>query len=338
MSRFLVSQASAGWIVLAGGSLISGMTTLTHPQHLRGILPAIVSPRNEADCFDVEAFERVAAALYEEEIHGLYVAGVTGEGYYMTSAERKAATETAVRVGAGRGKVIVHAGTQDARSACELTQHAVEAGADAVASIPPFGRPYGEIFRYYQELARAASGRPVLIYYIPVFTRWHASYSELARLADIPGVQGIKYTDYDLLMMAKLCAIRPDFVLLYGRDEQLAAGLAMGALGGVGSTYNVFPRAYCEIESLVRAGRLAEAFEIQQLIVRCFFVMEEFGLLAAIEALLASAGLCGGTRRLPAESLDKVKTRELIGRLAPVYLAFPERARTGFLGTVFSDV
>ena len=77
-----------------------------------GIYPAAVSPRDAAGAFSVAAFEKLMHRLYGAGVQGVYVCGNTGEGYLMSTAERKLAAEVAVAASAGRGKVVVHVGAQ----------------------------------------------------------------------------------------------------------------------------------------------------------------------------------------------------------------------------------
>ena len=200
-----------------------------------------------------------------------------------------------------------------------------------MAAIPPIARPFAEIQRYYRELASASGGLPVFIYHIPVYTRWEASFEELARLSEIDGVTGIKFTDYNLMLMKRLTGIREDFTVLYGRDEQFAAGIAMGAHGGVGSTYNIFPRAYLAMQQAVRQGRMEDGFRIQSAITDAMILTEDYGLGACIEAVLISAGMVKGFRRHPAIRLKDKDRASFLHRLRTVLEKLPAEARTGFL-------
>ena len=137
---------------------------------LGGICPAIVSPWDRKERFDADAFTRLASHLYDEGVHGLYVCGLTDDGYSMSVADRKEAARQAVKVSRGRGYVIVHVGAQDMRTARELAEHAVAQGAEAVASIPPSNRTHVEALGYYRELSRAAAGTPLRVYHIPPHT------------------------------------------------------------------------------------------------------------------------------------------------------------------------
>jgi N-acetylneuraminate lyase len=249
----------------------------------------------------------------------------------MTFEERKRAVEIAVKSSENRGSIMAHVGTQDTRATCKLAAHAAEAGAHGVAAIPPINRPFPEIERYYRELARAAGGLPVFIYHIPVYTKWEATFEQLERLSAIAGVSGIKFTDYNLMLMRRLAGMRPDFSVLYGRDEQFAAALALGSHGGVGSTFNVFPRAYTAMQEAVGESRLDEAFRIQCIVTDALILMDRFGIVACIEALLARAGLIQAMRRQPCRRLSELEADEMRSLLKPLLDSLPPHAQTGFL-------
>jgi len=304
------------------------------PVSFRGVIPAVASPCDANDNFDEESFSRLAAALWDEEIQGLYVCGLTGDGYHMTFEERKKAVEIAVKRSEKKGGIMAHVGTQDTRMSCKLAAHAAEAGANGVAAIPPIGRSFPEIESYYRELARAAGGLPVFIYHIPVYTKWEATFEQLERLSEIAGVSGIKFTDYNLMLMRRLAGMRPGFSVLYGRDEQFAAALALGSHGGVGSTFNVFPRAYAAMQQAVGESRLDEAFRIQGIVTDAIILMDRFGVVACIEELLARAGLIQFMRRQPCCHLSKPEADEMWGLLKPILSNLPSDAKTNFLKTL----
>jgi N-acetylneuraminate lyase len=296
-----------------------------------GVIPAIASPCDADDNFDEESFFRLAGALWEEQVQGLYVCGLTGDGYHMTFEERKRAVEIAVKSSENRWPIMAHVGTQDTRATCKLAAHAAEAGAHGVAAIPPINRSFPEIESYYRELARAAGGLPVFIYHIPVYTKWEATFEQLERLSEIEGVSGIKFTDYNLMLMRRLAGMRTDFSVLYGRDEQFAAALALGSHGGVGSTFNVFPRAYAAMQQAVGEGRHDEAFRIQCIVTDAISLMDRFGVAACIETLLARAGLIQAMRRQPSRRLSELEADEMWSLLKPILGSLPSHAQTNFL-------
>ncbi|GGA65093.1 hypothetical protein GCM10011507_15870 [Edaphobacter acidisoli] len=133
-----------------------------------------------------------------------------------------------------------------------LAEHAARHGADAVSSLPPKGDA-AAIGAYYAELA-AGSPLPLILYYFPKASPHAFSDPEqLLEICDLPNVLGVKFTDFNFYLMQRL--IKRGNLVFNGYDEALAAGLLMGAQGGIGSTYNIMPEAYL---SLYRAAMAAE--------------------------------------------------------------------------------
>jgi len=303
------------------------MKTLHCADSFRGIIPAIITPCDQNSRLDENALVELAGDLLTNGSTGLYVCGLTGEAYQLTSEERKRTAELAIDVAAKRGKIIVHVGTQDTRSACELARHAAAAGADAIASIPPISRPFPEILAYYRELSCATEELPLFIYHIPVFTNWTPSLQEFASLLEIENVVGIKFTDYNLYLMRQLLALKPGLAILYGRDEQLAAALAFGACGGVGSTYNILTPLYVAIYRHASVGEWEEAFSLQRIAADIMIVFERFGVTASSEALLMAAGKIQRARRAPSQCLSESERNQLWRDLKPIVASLPHTLR-----------
>ena len=314
-----------------GGNQCEGVKIAQPTLPFRGVIPAIASPCGVEDAFDEEAFSRLAIWLMEEKVAGLYVGGLTGEGYQMTLDERKKAVEMAVKLCGSRLAIMAHVGTQDVRMSCTLAAHAAKVGAHGVAAIPPMSRPFPEIESYYRALVSAAGGLPVYIYYIPVYSKWEATFDQLVRLSEIGGVSGIKFTDYNLLLMRRLACMRSDFAVLYGRDEQFAAALGLGSHGGVGSTYNVFPRAFVAMQLAVEGGRMEEAFQIQRIVTDAIILMENFGVLACIEAILAKTGVSQAIRRRPCRRLSSADAAGMCSQLKVILEKLPAHAQSNFV-------
>ena len=313
------------------GNQCEGMRVAQPAVPFRGVIPAIGSPCGVRDDFDEDSFSRLASWLMEEQVSGLYVGGLTGEGYQMTLDERKKAVEIAVKMCGSKLAIMAHVGTQDSRMTCTLAAHAAEVGAHGVAAIPPVSRPFPEIESYYRELVSAAGGLPVYIYYIPVYNKWEATFDQLVRLSEIAGVSGIKFTDYNLLLMRRLASMRSDFSVLYGRDEQFAAALGLGSRGGVGSTYNVFPRAFVAMQLAVEGGRVEEAFQIQRIVTDAIILMENFGVMACIEAILAKTGVIQAMRRKPCRRLSSADAAGMCSQLKVILERLPAHAQSNFV-------
>ncbi len=229
-----------------------------------GILPAIASPCDKNGVFQEDDFTVLAKSLYQADINGLYVCGGTGDGWKMSVDERKRAAEIAVKVSKEyNGTVIIHVGCMiKSDDSLQLATHASMIGADAISSIPPKELDQQELVDYYKSLAEATD-IPVLVYHIPMLTGNHPRLEEILELLDIPGVIGLKMTDWNLFLMQRLRLARPESIIFSGFDEILCPGLLYGANGGIGTWYNLFPKVYVNIYKAVQAGNIKKAMILQ---------------------------------------------------------------------------
>src|SRR5574340_490369 len=259
---------------------------------LEGILPAVVTPLDDEGRFCPGPFERLLEALYATGIHGIYVCGNTGEGLAQSTAQRMQVAEAAVRCSPKDKLVVIHVGAHELDEAVRLARHAERIGADAISSLPPLeGRTAQDVLNYYKSVTSAAS-LPFLLYYFPAMSPVIAEGNLVFDLLALPNVAGLKFTDYDLYRLSLLR--RKGAVEFNGRDEVLAAGLLMGANGGIGSFYNVAPELFLMVYRLGLEGRWEEARPIQMQINELIEIGLRFPLLSATKRMLAWAGLdCG---------------------------------------------
>lgn len=285
---------------------------------LQGIMPAIVSPCDEQDRFLEEEFAVVAGALYKDGVHGLYVCGVTGEAYSMRLQERKRAAEIAVEIAkANNGSTLVHVGAFSTRDAVELAAHAALAGANAVSSMPPPNYSHTQLKSYYTDISRAAQ-IPVLVYHIPAWTHQSPNLQQMIELLDIPGVVGLKFSDANLFFLKRLLFSRPDIVAFNGNDELLCPGLLYGAHGGIGMTYNVFPKLFVRMYRLIRDGDIAGAMKLQDKLNRFVDVLVHHGSWTTLEAALEVRGLPARCARHPRLELAEDARNRLKSELQSV--------------------
>jgi dihydrodipicolinate synthase/N-acetylneuraminate lyase len=279
---------------------------------LIGILPAIITPVDSDDVFLPVAFERLLERFYEAGVHGVYVCGQTGEGHSQSVQQRMKVAETAVNFSPSGKLIIAQVGAHTTADAVELARHAENTGVHAISSLPPLGAySFLEIRQYYETLA-AATNLPLFIYHHPDLCP--QLNPELAlQLCSIPNVVGLKYTDYNLYGLSILR--QNGFLVFNGRDEVLAAGLLMGATGGIGAFYNLFPETFVRIYDLTLEGRWAEAADLQRSLNTVLRLIFRFPLIPAIRAILAYLGLDCGEAVAPRGFLSIFEKAELYSML-----------------------
>ncbi len=270
---------------------------------MRGILPAAVTPLDEAGRFVPAALEQLLARLYGAGVHGVYLCGSTGEGMLQSREQRQAIVQTAMACTPRDRTVIVHVGAASLHEALALSSHAARAGAHAISSLPPTSAQFSfaDLRRYYEALA-GGSDLPLVVYYFPDVAPAIGTAEQLEMLCDLPNVIGVKFTDFDLFRMANL--MRPGRVLFNGRDEVLAAGLLMGAGGGIGTFYNLLPELFVEIYEAATAGRWDDARAAQRRVNTVIRIALQFPLFPAVKQMLAWSGLDCGVCLPPRAGLD----------------------------------
>jgi N-acetylneuraminate lyase len=279
---------------------------------VEGILPALMTPITAAGQVDTAAIETLIGRLYAAGVHGLYVCGQTGEGLQQSVAMRKTALEAALAASPRDKHVIAHVGAAHLGDAIELARHAARHGARAVSSLPPAGGfSYEEIRGYYTHLAEASEIPLVLYFYPEVAPGLRAA--QVVELCSVPNVAGVKFTSFELNRIAEMN--RSDTFVLNGRDEVLAAGLLMGACGGIGSFYNLAPALCVRIWDAAQRGDWPEARASQDRLNTLISTVLRFPMIPAIKKLLEWSGVPCGAVLPPRSSLtagEEIALREAI--------------------------
>jgi len=258
----------------------------------RGVVPAIVTPFDAYGEFAAETFERLLTRLYETGVHGVYVCGQTGEGLLQSVEIRQRVAEMAVKSSPKGKTVTVHVGAPRLPDAIQLANHAARIGASAISSLPPSGNyNFAEVRHYYEQLAEV-SELPLLVYYFPETFQTITSLDQILDLCEIPNVIGLKFTDFDLYKLHQIS--RSGKVIFNGRDEVFAAGMLMGANGGIGTFYSLVPELFLQIYQSALSGKWDEARHAQDQVNELIRITLRFPVFSAVKTMLKWQGFdCG---------------------------------------------
>ena len=245
-----------------------------------------------------------AAYLRDKGVHGVLIAGSTGEGSSLSGNERRDLAASWAEAADGL-EVWIHVGHNSPREAAALAAHAAEIGAHGVCAAPPSWFPLGSVDLLVDtcaELAAGAPSLPFLYYHIPVLSHVQlpmVKFAESAR-ARIPNFRGIKYTHLDALDFQACVREHGDAIKLYwGCDELLATGLALGAHGAVGSTYNFATPLYHRLIAAHAAGATNEVRTLQSKAAQLVELLASHNYMAAAKATMKYLGVDVGTVRCP---------------------------------------
>ena len=231
---------------------------------ITGSICAIVTPMHEDGSLDLNAFRNLLDFHVQEGTDAIVVVGTTGESPTVTVDEHCELIRVAVEHINGRIPVIAGTGGNSTAEAIELTEFAKKAGADMSLSVVPYyNRPTQEgMYRHFKAIAEAVE-LPVLLYNVPGRTVADMTNDTVLRLAEVPGIVGIKDATGNLDRACDLIARAPkDFALYTGDDMTAVATISLGFHGDISVTANVAPRLMHEMCVAARNGEIAKAREI----------------------------------------------------------------------------
>ncbi len=294
---------------------------------MKGLIAAAFTPMKADGSLDLGGVERLAQHLFLQGVEGVFLCGSTGEGFSLSLEERMETARRWAEVAGGSLKILVHVGSLCRQDSVILANHARALGVDGVAGIAPFyykPRRVEDLLDFLAPVAQAASPLPFYYYHVPMLTGVNLPLAEILEKGAerIPNLRGAKFTHKDLLEFQECLALREGaFDILFGVDEWLLAGLALGAMGAVGCTYNFASLLFQEMERRFLEGNLEEARALSLKVRALVEILGEFGTLAGGKAILAMAGVDCGPVRPPLGNLGPEEKIRLFEELSEAGLA-----------------
>jgi 4-hydroxy-tetrahydrodipicolinate synthase len=199
-----------------------------------------------------------------EGTEGIVIVGTTGESPTVDFEEHCLLIRTAVEHAAGRLPVIAGTGANSTSEAVELTRYAKEVGAAGGLSVVPYyNKPTQEgLYRHFRAIAEAVE-LPLILYNVPSRTICDLANDTAVRLAQVPGIVGLKDATGDLYRACDLVRRVPTgFCLLSGDDATSMVAMFAGFHGVISVVANVAPRAMRSLCDAARGARVEQAREL----------------------------------------------------------------------------
>jgi 4-hydroxy-tetrahydrodipicolinate synthase len=233
---------------------------------ITGSIVAIVTPMHEDGSLDIPRLRSLIDWHVREGTDGIVIVGTTGESPTVDWDEHCELIRVAVEHSAGRIPVIAGTGANSTREAIELTEYAKKVGATAGLSVVPYyNKPTQEgLYRHFRAIAEAVD-LPMILYNVPGRTVADLANETTLRLAQVPGVIGIKDATGNIERGTDMVKRAPEGFAIYSGDD--ASALALILLGGQGTisvTANVAPRLMHEMCAAGLDGNAAAAREINR--------------------------------------------------------------------------
>ncbi|QRQ86391.1 4-hydroxy-tetrahydrodipicolinate synthase [Cupriavidus oxalaticus] len=228
---------------------------------ITGSIVAIVTPMHEDGSLDFPALRALVDWHVAEGTDGIVIVGTTGESPTVSVEEHCELIRVAVEQSGKRIPIIAGTGGNSTKEAIELTAFAKKVGADASLQVVPYyNKPTQEgMYRHFRTIAEAVE-LPVLLYNVPGRTVADMSNDTILRLAQVPGIVGVKEATGNIDRAAQLINDAPESFAIYSGDDPTAVALILlGGKGNISVTANVAPRKMHEMCAAALKGDVVTA-------------------------------------------------------------------------------
>lgn len=306
---------------------------MAQPCPKRGVIPPLVTPLTRSGALDSAALRRIVERIIQAGADGVFALGTTGEAVSLSRAMRFETVRRVCEAVNERVPVLVGVTDTSLEEAIGLAVHARQCGAAGAVAAPPFYYPLSqdELFGFMRSLAEA-SPVPVFLYNFPGMTKVSFELDTLKRLARVPNVAGLKDSSGDLVYFRAAIEAVADvdgFAVFMGPEEMMAAGLHLGAAGGVTGGANLFPELFVGLYRAVVEGRAEDERRLQARVMEISANIYELGgygsgFLRSMKAALSVCGLCENVLAPPHLPLDEAQCGRVRARLEEMGLLAPE--------------
>jgi 4-hydroxy-tetrahydrodipicolinate synthase len=262
---------------------------------------ALVTPMHPDGTLDFVSYKNLIDWHVNEGTDALVVVGTSGESPTVDMDEHAELIRVAVEHAAGRIPVVAGVGANSTAEAIHLAHHAHKVGAQAGLSVVPYyNKPSQEgMYRHFCAVQEAVD-LPTILYNVPGRTVADMSHETVLRLAQVPGIVGIKDATGDIARGALLIRDVPaGFHVLSGDDPTAAALIMLGGHGNISVTANIAPKAMHDLCVAAAAGDVATVRVINARLALLNKLLFVEGNPVPVKWALAQMGRMPGGLRLP---------------------------------------
>ena len=282
------------------------MTTEQRP--IRGSIPALITPMLEDGQVDYPTLRKLIDWHVAEGTDGLVIVGTSGESPTVNVDEHREILRVSVEQAAKRIPIIAGCGANSTAEAISLAKYAESIGADAQLQVVPYyNKPTQEgLFQHFKAIAEATPKLPVILYNVPGRTVADLQHDTVLRLAQVPGIIGIKEATSNIERAQWLIRDVPKAFAVFSGDDATAVALMLcGGAGNISVTANVAPRQMHELCMAALRGDVEEAMRIQLQLLPVHKNLFVEANPIPVKWAMQRMGLCGPTLRLPMTELSE---------------------------------
>jgi len=268
---------------------------------ITGSIVALVTPMLEDGSVDYPTLRQLVDWHIAEGTDCIGVVGTTGESPTVNVQEHCEIIRVSVEQSAGRVPIMAGCGANSTAEAIELAKFAKEVGADCQLQVVPYyNKPTQEgQYLHFKAIAEAVD-LPMVLYNVPGRSVADMLHDTVSRLAQVPGIVGIKEATGNIERAQWLIREVPEGFAVYSGDDPTAVALMLcGGQGNISVSANVAPKLMHELCVAAIAGDVRRAMEIQFKLLPLHKHMFVEANPIPVKWAMARLKLCGGTMRLP---------------------------------------
>ena len=276
-------------------------------RQITGSIVALATPMHEDGSVDYPTLRKLIDWHVTEGTDCIGVVGTTGESPTVNLEEHCEIIRVSVEQSAGRVPIMAGCGANSTAEAIELTRFAKKVGADCQLQVVPYyNKPTQEgQYLHFKAIAEAVE-LPMVLYNVPGRSVADMSHDTTLRLAQVPGIVGIKEATGNIDRAQWLIREAPKGFAVYSGDDPTAVALMLcGGHGNVSVTANLAPRLMHELCVAAMAGEVRRAMEIQFKLMPLHKHLFVESNPIPLKWAMAKMQLCGATMRLPMTSLTQ---------------------------------
>ncbi|RYE64300.1 MAG: dihydrodipicolinate synthase family protein [Oxalobacteraceae bacterium] len=286
-----------------------------------GVFPYLVSPIDASGQVMDGVLTDLVDHLIDAGVHGLAPLGSTGEFAYLSQEERRHVVDTVISANRGRVPVVAGVASTSTADAVAQTEYMVQAGADGILAILEAYFPIIDegVESYFTAIAKAAKGRPVVIYTNPQFQRSDLSLPVIERLSHIDNIRYIKDASTNT---GRLLSI---IERTRGRMEVFAASahipvcvMMIGGVGWMAGPACIVPKQSIALYEAAKAGDWTKAMDLQRPMWKVNEIFAIYSIAACIKTALELRGFAVGPPMQPQQPLGAAARAEITAVLRDV--------------------
>ena len=274
---------------------------------------AIATPFTENGINYIE-FGKLIDDQIQNEIDAIIVCGTTGESSTMSEEEKKEIIKYSINKIDKRTKVIIGTGSNNTKTAVEMSKYAEQEGADALLVVTPYYNKTTQsgLIAHYKKIAENVN-IPIIVYSVPSRTGVNILPETCLELSKINNIVGIKEASGNISQVAKIASLCGDnFDIYSGNDDQIVPILSLGGKGVISVLSNIMPKYTHDMVYKYLNGEVKEATKMQLEVLELIEVLFSETNPIPIKYALNLMGYDYGIPRLPLVELSKKNKERLV--------------------------